>query len=305
MAIAAGFRIPLAAAGLATLLAGPGCIDIVGADVGKYVEREEKTFSTSGKPDVSLATFDGSIEVRPWDRTEVQVIIEKRARDKAAADEIDIRTEQNGNRIVVDVKSRKGSDHRGLDFGWNMSRSAKLIVSMPAASDLSAKSGDGSIDVERISGRVEMRSGDGSIRAHDVGGDVTAHSGDGSIRIDGVNGALNVDTGDGSIVLAGKLSGVRARSGDGSITIHAESGSTSSADWDISTGDGSVTLELPDGFGAQLDAHTGDGGVHMRDVTVSNVSGEIRRNTVRGQLGAGGRMVRVRTGDGSITLKKF
>src|SRR4030095_5125676 len=170
MAIAARFRVPLVAAGLATVLAGPGCIDIVGADVGKYVEREEKTFSTSGRPDVSLATFDGSIEVRPWDRTDVQVIIEKRARDKAAADEIDIRTEQHGNRIVVDVKSRKGNDHRGLDFGWNMSRSAKLIVSMPAASDLSAKSGDGSIDVERISGRVEMRSGDGSIRPHDGGG---------------------------------------------------------------------------------------------------------------------------------------
>jgi len=83
---------------------------------------------------------------------------------------------------------------------------------------------------------------------------------------------------------AGKLNGVRARSGDESITIGAESVSTSSAD---------------------LDAHTGDGGVNMRDITVSNVSGKIRRNTVRGQLGAGGRMVRVRTGDGSIPLKRF
>jgi len=133
MSLAAQFRVPLATAGLAVLLAGPGCIDIVGADVAKYVEREEKTFSTSGKPDVSLATFDGSIEVRPWDKSEVHVIIEKRARDKAAVDEIDIHTEQNGNRIVVDVKPRKGSDHRGMNIGWNMSRSAKLIVSMPAS----------------------------------------------------------------------------------------------------------------------------------------------------------------------------
>jgi hypothetical protein len=43
----------------------------------------------------------------------------------------------------------------------------------------------------------------------------------------------------------------------------------------------------------------------MQDVTVSNVSGEIRRNTVRGQIGSGGRLVRVRTGDGSIVLKRF
>jgi hypothetical protein len=42
----------------------------------------------------------------------------------------------------------------------------------------------------------------------------------------------------------------------------------------------------------------------MNDITVSNVSGTITRNNVRGRLGAGGRNVRVRTGDGSITLRK-
>ncbi len=41
----------------------------------------------------------------------------------------------------------------------------------------------------------------------------------------------------------------------------------------------------------------------MRDVTVSNVTGTIGKNTVRGRLGDGGKAVRVRTGDGSITLK--
>ena len=96
---------------LAAVLAGPGCIDIVGADLDKYVEREEKTFSTSGKADVSLTTFDGSIEVRPWDKTDVQVIIEKRARDKAAADEIDVqhRTERRSHRSSTSSRARAAS----------------------------------------------------------------------------------------------------------------------------------------------------------------------------------------------------
>ena len=81
-------------------------------------------------------------------------------------------------------------------------------------------------------------------------------------------------------------------------------GSVASGDWDISTSDGSVTLALPDAFNAELDAHTGDGSVHMQDLQVSNVTGEITRHSVRGRLGAGGSTVRVRTGDGSITLKK-
>src|SRR6185503_19169234 len=101
---------------------------------------------------------------------------------------------------------------------------ARLIVLVPASSDVGAKSGDGSIDIERITGRLQLRSGDGSIRGTRLGADVSAH------------------TGDGSITLGGKLAGVRARSGDGSVTIHADPGSVPTGDWDIVTGDGSVTL---------------------------------------------------------------
>jgi hypothetical protein len=119
-----------------------------------------------------------------------------------------------------------------------------------------------------------------------------------------LGGDIDVNTGDGSIKLDGTLTSVRVRTGDGSVTIRAASGSAPSADWDIVTGDGSVTLEVPDGFGAELDAHTGDGGIHMQDVTLSNVTGNIGKNSLRGRLGGGGRTVRVRTGDGSITLKR-
>ena len=48
-------------------------------------------------------------------------------------------------------------------------------MSAPAASDVAARSGDGSIDVERITGRLELKSGDGSIHGRDLGGAVTAH----------------------------------------------------------------------------------------------------------------------------------
>ena len=134
---------------------------------------------------------------------------------------------------------------------------------------------------------MQLRSGDGCIRGRSLAGDVNAHTGDGSIKLESVNGTLNVDTGDGSIALGGMLTSVHARSGDGSVTIHAEPGSTPNADWDITTGDGSVTLAVPDGFGAELDAHTGDGGIRMEDITLSNVTGKIGRNTLRGRLGAG------------------
>jgi DUF4097 and DUF4098 domain-containing protein YvlB len=269
---------------LGALIAAPGCVDIVGADLNKYVERDEKHFAVSGKPDVALTTFDGSIEIRPWDKSDVQVVIEKRGRDKDDVSAIEVKAEQHGDRVEITVTEPK-RDHNGFNFHFH-NRSAKLIVSVPTASDVSAKSGDGSIDIERVAGHVQLRSGDGSIRGRMLGGDVEANTGDGSIRLDG------------------KLTSVRVHTGDGSVTVHADSGSSPGADWDIVTGDGSVTLEVPDGFGAELDAHTGDGGIHMRDLTLSNVTGNIGKNSLRGRLGDGGRAVRVRTGDGSITLKR-
>jgi DUF4097 and DUF4098 domain-containing protein YvlB len=291
-------------AAVIVLLATPGCVDIVGSDLGtaKYVEREEKQFSVSGKPDVVLSTFDGSIEIRPWDKPDVQVVVEKRGRDQQDVAVIEVKATQNGNRIEVIVSEPKNGG--GFNIHFNNHRSAKLIVSLPAAADVSARSGDGAIDIERVTGRVQLHSGDGSIRGRLLAGDVNAHTGDGSIKLDGVNGTLNVDTGDGSIVLDGRLAAVHARTGDGSVTIHAAPGSTPDADWDITTGDGSVTLELPEGFGAELDAHTGDGGIRMEDVTLSNVTGKIGRNSLRGRLGPGGRSVRVRTGDGAITVRR-
>src|SRR5262245_6186015 len=292
-------RAGLVASVAAVILSTGACVDIVGADLQRYVDRQEKQFSVAGKPDVSLATFDGSIEIRPWDRQEVQVIVEKRASSKESADEIEIHTEQQANRIVVDVKVPR---HEGYLHVHH--RSAKLIVSMPDASDVLAKSGDGAIDVEGIAGRIELRSGDGSIRARRLDGDINVQTGDGSIRLESMNGALRVNTGDGSIAADGTFTSVRARSGDGSVRIAAEPGSTLNGDWDISTGDGTVTLALPDGFNAEIDAHTGDGRIHLQDLTLTNVTGRIGRNTVRGRLGEGGSIVHVRSGDGSITLKR-
>jgi len=290
---------------LAALATAPGCVDIVGSDLGqaKYVERDEKHFSVSGKPDLAFTTFDGSIEIRPWDKPEVQVVVEKRGRDKHDVDLIEVKATQDGNRVEVTVTEPK--NRGGFNLEFNNHRSAKLFVSVPASADISARSGDGSIDIEKVNGKVRLSSGDGSINGRLLTGAVDAHTGDGAIKLADVRGDLRVDTGDGSISLGGQLTSVHARSGDGSVIIEAEQGSAAEGDWDIVTGDGSVTLAVPDGFGAELDAHTGDGRIRMEDITLSNVSGALGRNTVKGRLGGGGHNLRVRTGDGSITLRRF
>src|SRR5689334_48075 len=90
---------------VAVLVACSGCVDIVGANLdNRYVEREEKRFSTKGKAQLALSTFDGSIEIRPWDKPEVEVIVEKRGPDKSSVSEIQVEADQSGDRISVDAK---------------------------------------------------------------------------------------------------------------------------------------------------------------------------------------------------------
>jgi hypothetical protein len=264
-------------------------------------EREEKNFTVSGRPDVTLITFDGGIEVRSWDRNEVAVTIERRGATVEAARSLEVRTEQNGDRLHVEVVQPKGVN---VQFGFGPS--ASLKVSLPRASNVEARSGDGSIRIHDVSGRISLRSGDGSIGGSALDGELDAHTGDGSISMDDVTGRIKVDTGDGSVNVAGVVRSLHARTGDGSITVRADKESAAVEDWEVSTGDGGMTIELPREFDAEVDARTGDGHISVEglDVNRAGGGGSDDRDELRGRLGSGGKTIRLRTGDGSIRLRQ-
>ena len=282
-----------------------GCV--VSVDSQGQIVREEKKFNVEGSPELHLSTFDGAIEIQPWERSEVLVEIEKRGPTREAVDSLKVETSQKANRIELNVKSPRSETFSG--FGFHISSSARLIVSVPRRSDVVARTGDGGIVIEGVNGRLELRTGDGAIKATDVSGQLVLNTGDGSITVDRGEGQLTLETGDGGVTVGGRLTAVRMHTGDGSITYRAEAGTAMAEDWEISTGDGSVALYLPSSFGATIDAHTGDGRIRneLEIAASANVEAddEVReRRTLRGSIGDGGKRLRIRTGDGSITLRR-
>jgi hypothetical protein len=276
---------------------------IVGVDSQGQIVREEKRFSPTGTPELHLATFDGAIEVRSSDTTQVLVQIEKRGPTREAVEALRVESSQNGSRIELEVKQPQRESISG--FGFHMSASAKLIVTVPRRSDIVARTGDGSIRLEGVTGRLELRTGDGSIRISGVSGELLLNTGDGAVDVDNAEGGLAIETGDGGVNVDGKLSRVKIHTGDGSIVYRAGEEAKMDGDWEITTGDGSVSLYLPQAFDAELDAHTGDG-VIRNDLGVSvegDRDGDRDKRTLRTRLGDGGRRLRVQTGDGAITLK--
>ena len=293
-------RLALAVPVLAASVAG--CT--IQMDAQAFIEREEKRFPVGDAPVVHLTTFDGSIQVRPWDRPEVLVEIEKRGADKEAVSEIRIDAEGSGDKITVEVK-KPGSEHRVIGLGVHHSTSARLIASVPRGTALTLVTRDGSISVERIDGKLELRTDDGSVRVSEAPGDLLIVTRDGSITLERVGGRIDARSGDGSIRVNGTPSALMLETRDGSVTVRADRGTEMAEDWSVRTGDGTVVVELPDGFAAEIDAETQDGSVRNSLA----VSGEAERTSredrrrLQGTLGAGGRVLKLRTNDGSIRLR--
>ncbi|MCX6550026.1 MAG: DUF4097 family beta strand repeat-containing protein [Acidobacteria bacterium] len=294
------------AAILAAFAASVAACDItVGA--AEYSVREEKKFTVTGPAQVMLTTFDGSIEVRGWDRSEVQVTVEKRGSDQAAVDKIQVKTSQAGNSITVDVPKPSPM----VTTGFRRSPGASLVVSVPIQTTVTARSGDGSIKVQRVTGKVDLDTEDGSVSVDEVKGDLVVRTGDGSVRVREADGRAKISTGDGSIGLDGVIrGGLQVETHDGSIELTARKGSSMDSEWSVTTGDGSIRLELPEGFSADVDALAADGHVEVDKLThdvsaPANRDDPDSRHAARGKLGAGGNPLRLRSGSGSITVKTW
>jgi hypothetical protein len=296
------FTSPRSTAVAVFLLAAASSACEITVDAGPYVVHEEKRFRVSGTPNLSLDTFDGSLDVRSWDRDEILIEIEKRGPDKAQADAIQVRAEQAGNTITIDVKRPDGR-RQGLAF--KVSPTARIIASVPRRCNLLARSGDGGIRVERVAGTIELRTGDGGVRGADLSGTLTVHTGDGSMRFDDVEGTVDLESGDGGARVTGRLQAVRLRTGDGSVTVRADEGSAMAGEWDIRTGDGGLRLELPAAFSANLDASTGDGVVRFSGFGEPDAPSTRKehRSAVQRPLNAGGKVLRLRSDSGTITIK--
>jgi len=149
---------------------------------------------------------------------------------RIAEGEVTITESQTGDRVSIEVR---------LPQRWNTGvgfrhRSVKLLVRVPREADLDVRTGDGSVDVEPISGKVAIFTGDGDIAAQGMRGDIRLHTGDGSIKAEGLEGRLQADTGDGHIEL------------DSPVTV---SGTVSRSDVRGKLGAGGAPLRLQTGDG--------------------------------------------------------
>jgi len=239
-----------------------------------------KTYTLSGKPDLHVDTSDANIHVSTWDQNTIEAKVTTN-RYKIGDGGIRIEEHQTGDLVEIDV--RYPHPHFGvINGGYHR---VDVDIHMPRE------------------GRVDLHTGDGKIELAGFKGEMQLRSGDGSQEIESVDGKLRATTGDGHIRANGRFDELELKTGDGRVDAKATAGSALAAGWRLESGDGTVTLEVPDNFAANVDLHTGDGHIDL-DMPVTT-EGKVRQNEVRGRLNGGGNLLTIHTGDGSIRLRKI
>lgn len=242
-----------------------------------FADDWNKTFPITGKPDFHLVTDDANVNVSSSDAKQVSVNVTTVG--WKIPDDIRIVEHQDGNLVSVEVRM---AHHVNFSSGG---RSIRVTVSVPREANLDLKTGDGNVGVTDVKGAAHIQTGDGNV-------DLTS-----------LDGGLNASTGDGNLKVRGRFDDLSLHTGDGNLNVYVATGSKATSSWILRTGDGNLDLYLPDGFSADLDAHTGDGKISS-DLPVST-TGQMRENELRGKLNNGGNTLELRSGDGSIHIRRM
>jgi len=236
-----------------------------------------KSFKVGAAPELRIETSDANVTVHTANISTIEAKVYTSGWRIGPGD-VSVMEHQTGDRVEIEVKVPRV--HFNLGNRW-----VKIEVQVPNAT------------------KADVHTGDGNIRADGLRGQTRLITHDGNIDGEAFDGALEASSGDGNIRVRGKFSGLDLRSGDGNIDAEVASGSHMATGWMVHTGDGGVTLRLPDGFAADLDAHTGDG--HITVDLPLTTDGGIHEDSVSGKLNGGGQVLTVRTGDGSVHLARL
>ena len=177
-------------------------------------------------------------------------------------------TRSEAEALGREVQIQAGNDRVSADgptsrrrTGWHVS----YEVWVPRRMNLEAETHNGSVSVSDVEGRMDLRAVNGSIAVRRVGGDV------------------------------------RAETTNGSVTA-VLSGTTWSGNYlDLETTNGSVVLDVPRGYNAQLETGTVNGGMSI-DFPIT-VQGSIGRR-ITTKLGTGGPRIRAMTTNGGVRIRE-
>ena len=131
--------------------------------------------------------------------------------------------------------------------------------------------------------------------------DLELASVNGPVSLSGVEGHASLRTENGPLTLRGAAGSVKGRTTNGPVSVRLSGTSWSGEGLDVETVNGPVAVSVPAGYNARLEAGTVNGPIDLGfPVTVQ---GSLKHD-VTTTLGSGGPLVRARTTNGPLSLRR-
>jgi hypothetical protein len=239
---------------------------------------------------------NGRTCVRAEDREDILVEAHKSARAE---------NQEEAKRLLEKIRVAASESAEGLHLlveiprRWNRHGQVNLELRVPRELTMQIHSSNGSVAVQGVRGRVKARSSNGSVCVRDVVGDMDLATSNGKVSCAATRGRLVARSSNRKIEIEQHSGSLDAMTSNG--TIHASIQELGPEGVVLATSNGRIVLDLPEEIDAELDVRV-DNGVIRNHRTLA---GTTRDSTgrVRGKLGRGGALIRLRTSNGSISLR--
>jgi hypothetical protein len=229
---------------------------------------EAREFTLSQEESLQIdGSPNGSVSVTGWDRNEIQVraLVRSWDRDESAA-------RDRLDEIVIDTDATIRARGPDVNYSWRL---------------FGRRDGGWNVDFEIMA-------------PHET--DLWIESVNGRIAVADVRGEVDAETTNGGISLTNVSAAVRGRTVNGGISAVLSDDTFDGDRFDVRTTNGGIVMQIPGDFSARLDIETVNGGVSS-DFPVTR---EGRRNReVSATLGSGGPLIRARTVNGGVQIRRL
>ena len=281
-------------------------------DFGRVEQDFHYSYAMQPGGHLDVETRNGFIEIVGWDRNSIDISGTKYAPDASELQDLRIKVNVSGNMASITTETPGGV--------WG-NYGANYTIHLPSNTVVTrARSTNGRITAEDLSGGGALNSTNGHISLNRDTGNFEVHTTNGGIEFQDCSGIERAETTNGSLRGTLKAGAFDVRSVNGGVDftiskpqrdeelrasttngpIHVALNEFADNPMRLQTTHGSITLRLPHSTDARIDART----------TVAHISSELPisaeeggRHELRGQFGKGGPAISAQTTTGSIRIE--
>lgn len=273
---------------------------------GANTEVFEQHYDVEPGTRLELKNRNGEVRISQWDESRVRVYAKKKAQPGGNLKKVDIIVE-TGDTLRIETVYLVNNPRVTVNYEIHVP-AGTIVAAVENSNGLirlenieggsSVKTSNGKIVIRNAAGNILAETSNGEIDIQDVTGDVTAETSNGSISISSVTGIASGKTSNGKIKVE-KVGGLRDLT-TSSGYIEAEIPAIFTEDLLLKNSNGAIKVKLPSGLNAELELKTSNGNINLHEIEV--LTSKVSKNSLKGRIGAGGALLKMKTSNGAIDL---